>query len=874
MVRELAPKKASRQDGYTAGYYDYKTSDICLAHWDGDNKIIERQPFRNYFYLKEEEYKQIRSRELDMYLDDVKSTKDGYVKLYSSGTRSELQNLVDWMRKKNVEPLEADLPPIARFLTDHPVKFSEDPRVLFFDLETDARLGWSQLENHRILSVSYWSESCDPGDTIVAETDDDQGEIDLLGKFGLVIAKHDILVAWNGDEYDEPVMRARCKHNKLWPKWQMVNFLDMMQLFKHPYFGYGRDTEGTGVKLTFGLDKVGSALLDMPKTDIVKEMQRKHGMGGSHPAQAIYQAWMQDKLLLKQYNSRDVNIMVRLEQKFGYVDGLKTLSHICNRFLSSFSLYTGYLNDAYILRQGNRGGKHFPTKFHFYGSENPFIDQSKIEGAYVMEPVSGLYRGVCCLDFASLYPNVIRTFNISPETFIGMDVTSNLKTTCIAANGATFRMDKEGVFPAMVAETMSNRKQYKVLAQKLEEALKEGTVEHRRAKQRSDANKVIGNSGFGILSSPDHRYYSRECGEAVTVTSKQIILLVIAEAEACGIKVLYSDTDSIYILAARQNALEFAKRMVIVIDAWVVARGGEPGFIHLELDAEYTRIVFVGKKNYAGMKTTSESGKPDVKGLAYIRTDGCPMRQQFQKAVIDYLLENPDPNMDGAREIVLEYRDRLFGGDVDPVELTITKGIQKPPDQYNPKTVQVRVAEQMIKDGREFFVGMKVPYILTGEMKEGKSKHQMGIFAGDFTGKYDADLYWKSQIFPATQQVLEAAFPELPWKAMLKYKQGDQKQATIDLVAGEQTRRKSKVTLVLDVVEDKDKFDAVKEIVAKYPGDHPLVLDLVKDIEQVQSVITGTKVALVPALVVEVEKIVGRRCYYGPEGEWDATGTS
>ena len=49
----------------------------------------------------------------------------------------------------------------------------------------------------------------------------------------------------------------------------------------------------------------------------------------------------------------------------------------------------------------------------------------KYEGAYVKEPIPGMYDYVVSFDLNSLYPHLIMQYSISPETLVSMSDVNN-----------------------------------------------------------------------------------------------------------------------------------------------------------------------------------------------------------------------------------------------------------------------------------------------------------------------------------------------------------------------------------------------------------------------------------------------------------------
>ena len=719
---------------YVAGFYNYRDNCVTLKV-EGTSEWVEVD-FPHYFFVEGRP-----SAELTDIFRLVEM--DGkWCRCYVPAPNAERKDLIRKLEGYGIETYEGDVSPINRFLNDNDIEFGK-LRVLWFDLETDGSAGWEHLEEHRILVIGYHSSVTGKTGHIVAGRGT-SGEKACIQEFLRRVGEHDLLVAWNGDAYDEPVLKGRVERHGLgdtWSEhWRGVNFLDMMRLFKKYY---ARDDKGSGARVSYALDNIAQAVLGKDKGKVKKPMVTRDGK--VNPVRAIVEAWEDKPGELAEYCERDVEIMVELEQKLGFLSFHQTLANLCGRFLSSYTLWAGYVNDAFVLRWGRRHGQRFRTKFTFYDER---IDLEQIEGAYVMEPVKGMHDGVCDLDFASLYPNVIRTFNISPEVkYAG-------KNGPIAFNGARFHPTVPGALPQIVAETLQLRKKHKERVFALEAAGKEGTLEHLRAKQMSDGYKLLGNTMYGIMAAPHLRYYDVACGEAVTKSGKAIIQHVLANATKRGFKVIMSDTDSAYLQCSKDVAVKFAGEMAEKIDKFVSDRDGLPGFIRLDLDVTYDRIVCVAKKRYIGLKDT---GKIDVKGLEFVRSDGCRIMREMQRRIIDYLLLVEQPNARMAARIIATYRERIYARRVELADIVLAQSLGKNLDDYKVDPPHVRVAKDMLARGQEVYAGMKIPYVIVATDNKGK---QVVAHADEFCGKFDEDFIWRKKVWPPTQAILEVVFKE------------------------------------------------------------------------------------------------------------------
>jgi DNA polymerase elongation subunit (family B) len=95
-------------------------------------------------------------------------------------------------------------------------------------------------------------------------------------------------------------------------------------------------------------------------------------------------------------------------------------------------------------------------------------EKGDYEGAYVKEPIPGMYNAVAAYDFASLYPSVMRQFNISPESFVKKSNKEEVlepyrknKDYIVAVNGAVYKADKESALTTILSDLYGKRRFYK-----------------------------------------------------------------------------------------------------------------------------------------------------------------------------------------------------------------------------------------------------------------------------------------------------------------------------------------------------------------------------------------------------------------------------
>ncbi|WP_268746502.1 DNA polymerase domain-containing protein [Nitrincola sp. A-D6] len=156
-----------------------------------------------------------------------------------------------------------------------------------------------------------------------------------------------------------------------------------------------------------------------------------------------------------------------------------------------------------------------------------------VPGGHVMESVPGLYRNVLVLDFKSLYPSIIRTFQIDP-----LGLTLGLRQQDAGENhtvpgflGALFSRD-QAILPGIIEHLWQARDQAK----------QDGNA------ALSQAIKIQMNACYGVLGSDVCRFYDQRLSASITMRGHEILTETAVQIEAeFGFKVIYGDTDSVFV---------------------------------------------------------------------------------------------------------------------------------------------------------------------------------------------------------------------------------------------------------------------------------------------------------------------------------------
>jgi DNA polymerase elongation subunit (family B) len=561
----------------------------------------------------------------------------------------------------------------------------------------------------------------------------------------MVAKGYDILLAWNGDDYDFFLLMSRVRHLNIKVDWRQWNLLDYMLVVKRTL----SSIPDPAFKRSFALDSVGENILGIRKIKL------------SVPAGKMYRLLKTSttRAELEVYNRRDVEIMLGVDKKREFLTLHSALCSICRTFPNRSSVFPNELADGILLRLAVQEGVHFPTRIQ------TSVEENKYEGAFVLEPVTGFHMDVQVPDFASLYPSIILSWNMSNETKIQddeeltRDVLSN--SALASATGVRFRTDVEGIIPKALKQLISKRNEYKERAKKLPV----DSDEYRNVGHLSTAVKVATNSFYGLIGSEVSRYYDRDIARSVTLTGQYLVRETIKFFEGKGHEVVGADTDSTFVKCSMSLMNEYLEEINDQFIPRILSRVGcKDNYVRMDFDKGYKSLLITTKKRYAGKlalwkgRPAPDDMAPEVKGLEVQRSDETRYTQQLLKEFIDILLSPDVDPLDIDNRLIAEAKK--FYTIAPPRELIeITKTVTKPPSEYRPMTTAARIAQQMIDNGREFFVGMKIPFIVVDHTPIIKAIH-----ADEYVDKFDREYYWSKRILPPILRLVHARFPKYSFR--------------------------------------------------------------------------------------------------------------
>jgi DNA polymerase I len=386
----------------------------------------------------------------------------------------------------------------------------------------------------------------------------------------------------------------------------------------------------------------------------------------------------------------------------------------------------GFRVEWFMMKHAQKIGELVPRRI-----EQPY---RPYVGAIVLQPESGLHEDIAVLDFKSMYPNLMITYNLSPDTYVKPNETPPPGGVYEAPEVRhKFRKDPPGFYKEVLSYLIKARND---IRQKMKKA-SPNTAEYRVLDSRQKAVKVLTNASYGYAGWIGARWFLKPVAEAATAWGRYTILNAIRVAQEVGLKVVYGDTDSLFVKNEKKKIEELSRK--------IEKNQG----LEIEPDKVYVRIFFTqAKKRYAGLLP---NGQLEIVGLEVIRGDWAAAAKKVQEKVLEVILKDQSPEK--AAKFVRQYINELLQKRVPYRDLIIWKTLTKPVDEYEIKASHVEAAKMLLKKGWKLTAGDKVGYVVvvgTGRLYERIKPY---IFAS--YEEIDTEYYVSKQVVPAAARILE-----------------------------------------------------------------------------------------------------------------------
>ena len=608
-------------------------------------------------------------------------------------------------------------------------------------------------------------------------------EVELIKKTVEILKNYDIIYTYNGDNFDFPYLKRRAEHLgiKIYFDNEKKSKIVISRggIHLRSYIPY---------KIHIDLYPISRRTLNLTKytlEDVAYHLFNVEKLSVGHGN--ISKLWDNGDTTLVEYSFQDAkytykigNYFLPLEVMFCRIVN-QTLFEICRMSSSQmveYLLLKHSFKNNYIA-PNRPSNKEYQKRLRDY-----------YEGGYVMEPVKGLHENIVSMDFRSLYPSIIISYNISPDT---------INCECCKDDSEKileywFCKKRIGLIPKVLRDLLSKRRNIKDRMKNISNIInnnrgnninninnfnknnnsnknnnhKNNNINSKNNnisnssnnKNNTDINnliekynllnyeqqslKILANSHYGYLAYPRARWYSKECAEITAYLGRKYIKMTIEECEKFGFKVLYADTDGLYATIPNSTKDEIIRKTNIFLK---YINEKLPKDMELEYEGYYKRGLFISKKRYA---LIDENNKIIIKGLEFVRRDWSKIARDTQKRVIEALLI--DGSIKKAESIIKNVISDLKGGKINKKDLIIYTQITKNLDEYKTTAPHVSVAKKILKKGEPLHIGDVIGYIIVSGNKSISERAELPENAKD----YDINYYIENQILPPVLRIMES----------------------------------------------------------------------------------------------------------------------
>jgi DNA polymerase-2 len=739
---------------------------------DGGTFLVRDDRQRPHFYIRAENAERARALGAPPPAAADKRTFEGAPACrLEVATPSDVTPLRDRLHKAGIETFEADVRFAVRYLIDRGIKGgceiegeaeqrkgvtlvfdnSElrpadariEPSVLSFDIETDAK-------GEHLLAISLYAPGVDevlivdgsdrPMPERATRCADERAALDVFCA-RIAAFDPDVLTGWNTIDFDLTVLEriaARLRH-----PFNLGRDTGPVRIRKaEGYFGSGQASvpgrlvldgidllRGAFVRMDdYSLDAVARAVLGEGKALRGGEAGEQEG-GAKRDARdrigEILHNYRHDLPAFALYARTDARLAYDIVARLNLIPlafaRTRLTGMMPDRVAASIASFDFlYLNEL----------RHQDIVAPTVRSDDSRVFAAQ-QGGHVLEPVTGLHRNVWVFDFKSLYPSIIRTFNIDPVSYVaGPPPGADL----IETPGGAFRREP-AILPRLLDELFPRR-----------EAAKKAGDE-----VASHAIKILMNSFYGVLGTPACRFYNPALANSITGMGREMLLWSKRWFEAAGFRVLYGDTDSLFVHSgsedpgrAREQGRELAKALNRDIARHIEQRWRVPSRLELELEKLYLKLFLPwarhstrgASKRYTGLLREGEHDRVEFVGMEVVRRDWTALAKQVQRELFQRLFADQP-----VEQYLAQVVQQLRKGELDEA-LVYRKNLRKDADEYT-ATTPPHVAAARKSNRRSGLVS----YVMTTAGPEPVDNVQHPL---------DREHYVAKQVRPVAEPVLAA----------------------------------------------------------------------------------------------------------------------
>jgi len=691
---------------------------------EGRPFLVEDDRFRPYFFVHEPAAAWLAARhDADVEATELVDLGGAPVSRVSVALPSAVPALREKLAERGLAALEADVRFPYRYLIDrglrgaveirghatttraglalyrnpelHPARCRPELRALSIDLETTP-------DASRILSVALYGGGVEEvhlvwkRDVAGAQVHSDEATLLIAAATRIREIDPDLIVGWNVVDFDLRVFERRCSELRLPAKLTSLGRAGGRVTLQRDR-GFTRQSRATlsGRMVLDGIALVRDALR-LPDYRLETVARAVLGRGKLIDAEApdsaaeIWRLYEREPEALVRYNLEDARLVLEILER----EGLLALA-------LERSLLTGMQLDRVAASIASFDLVYLP-ELRRRGVVAPSVDAERasavVTGGAVLDALPGVWRNVALFDFKSLYPSLIRTFNLDPLAHARAALSAD-PPPIEAPNGARFSREA-GILPEVIERFMERREQ----------------ARERGDRHADQAIKIMMNAFFGVLAAASCRFFDPDIANAITRFGQQTLHWTREAFQELGVQVLYGDTDSVFVQLRGQEpgdralaeAATLRDRAQTAIAERVRRSYGVEPRLTLELERVYERFFLPrlrgsssgSKKRYAGWR----EGTLEVVGLESVRRDWPEVARRLQEGMLTRLFRDEEV-LPFVSELVAQVRSGAYDE-----ELVYSKRVRKASLEHYTRTTPPHIQAARKAKGA---VGPVVRYVIT-----------------------------------------------------------------------------------------------------------------------------------------------------------------
>lgn len=421
---------------------------------------------------------------------------------------------------------------------------------------------------------------------------------------------------------------------------------------------------------------------------------------GSGRGEEITELFQHDKRQLARYNLKDCELVWDIFIATQLLDFACAKSQMTGLALDRIGGSAAAFEFSYLPR------------LHRLGYVAPSIGDCKLDmtspGGYVLDSEPGLFNQVLVFDFKSLYPSIMRTFNIDPAAFW---VAENNKLpddqVVPGFQGARFARE-QSILPNLITELWQQRDQAK----------------REQNEPLSQAIKIIMNSFYGVLGSNLCRFYDPRIASSITLRGHEILQTTQQWFNDKGLNVIYGDTDSVFVWLGNDfpqgQSAELGRTLAEELNVFWTEKIRQEyalkSFLEIQFETHFSRFFMPkirgqetgSKKRYAGIVQKGDKKELMIKGLEAVRSDWTALAREFQREVFNMVFAG-----EPVEPYIIKVTQQLNAGELDN-KLVYRKRLRRPLAEYEAiSPPHLQAARELQKNGVDVRRGDWVEYVIT-----------------------------------------------------------------------------------------------------------------------------------------------------------------